>query len=89
MAMLIQSGENSRYTDLKDEPVDRLLSPIRGYEDQRLLPLTETIKPISGFFNDIQDYVFVALHNCQNPTDDLTQQESASIHLYTMHFHSG
>ncbi len=89
MAMSIQSGENSRYTDLNDEPVDRLLTPIRGYEDKLLLPLTETIKPISGFFNDIQDYVYVALHNCQNPADDLTQEESASIHLYTMQFHGG
>jgi hypothetical protein len=89
MAMSIQSGENSRYTDLIDEPVDRLLTPIRGYEDELLLPLTETVKPISGFFNDIQDYVYVALHNCQNPADDLTQQESASIHLYTMQFDGG
>jgi hypothetical protein len=29
------------------------------------------------------------LHNCQDPTDDLTQQESASIHLYTMQFDGG
>ena len=89
MAMSMQSGENSRFTDLYDEPVDRLLSPIKGYEDKPLLPLTETIKPISGFFNEIEDNVFVALHNCQNPADDLTQEESASIHLYTMQFHGG
>ncbi len=88
--MALQSvEEDSRYTDLNDEPVDRLLSPIRGYEDKPLLPLTEAVKTISGFFNEIQDYVFVALHNCQNPVDDLTQQESASIHLYTMQFHGG
>jgi hypothetical protein len=89
MAMAKQPGENSRFTDLIDEPVERLLSPIRGYEDKSLLPLTETIKPIAGFFDEIQDYVYVALHNCQNPPDDLTQQESASIHLYTMQFHGG
>jgi hypothetical protein len=88
MAMSTQSGENSRYTDLKDEPIDRLLSPIGGYEDKPLVSLAETVKPIATFFNDIQDYVYVALHNCQNPTDNLTQQESASIHLYTMQFHS-
>jgi hypothetical protein len=89
MAMAKQPSENSRFTDLIDEPVERLLSPIRGYEDKPLLPLTETVKPISGFFDEIQDYVYVALHNCLNPPDDLTQQESASIHLYTMQFHGG
>ena len=89
MAMQMQSRENSRFTDLRDEPVDRLLSPIRGYEDKPLVSLAETVKPISGFFNSIQDYVYVALHNCQNPTDGLTQEESAAIHLYTMQFDDG
>ena len=84
MAMAMQSDGKSRFADLCDEPVDHLLSPIRGYEDQPLLPLTETIIPVSAFFNDIQDYAFVALHNCRNPSEGLTQQESASIHLYTM-----
>jgi hypothetical protein len=89
MAMPIQSGEKSRVSDLSDEPVDRLLLPIRGYEDQPLLPLNETIKPISKLFNRIEDYVFIALHNSQNPVDGLDQQESASIHLYTMKFSGG
>jgi hypothetical protein len=79
----------SRFSDLCDEPVDHLLSPIKGYQDEPLLPLIETIKPISSFFNEIEDNVFVALHNCRNPGDDLNQQESASIHLYTMQFQGG
>lgn len=87
MAMAIESDENSRFTDVFDEPVDRLLSPIRGYEHKQLVPLAETVQPISGFFNNIEDYIYVATHNCQNPADDLTQDESASIHLYTMQFH--
>jgi hypothetical protein len=33
---------------------------------------------------DIKDNVYVALHNCQNSIDDLTQQESAAIHLYLL-----
>jgi hypothetical protein len=89
MAMAIQSCEKSRFSDLCDEPVDHLLAPIKGYQEEKLVPLIETIKPISAFFNEIEDNVFVALHNCQNPTDDLTQQESASIHLYTMQFSGG
>jgi hypothetical protein len=87
--MSIQFDERSRFTDLCDEPVDHLLSPIKGYQDQTLASLSESIEPISGFFNEIKDNVFIALHNCQNPADDLTQQESASIHLYTMEFHDG
>ncbi len=87
--MAVQSGEISRVSDLSDEPVDRLLVPIQGYEDQPLLPLYETIKPISKLFNRIDEYVFIALNNCQNPTDGLDQQESASIHLYTMQFSGG
>jgi hypothetical protein len=89
MATTIEFGEISRVSDLYDEPVNRLLLPIRGYEDQPLLPLNETIKPISKLFNRIEDYVFIALHNCRNPTDGLDQQESASIHLYTMQFSRG
>jgi hypothetical protein len=89
MATSIQSGEISRFTDLCDEPVDHLLSPIKGHQDQILVTLSGVIQPISPFFNEIEDNVFVALHNCQNPADDLTQQESASIHLYTMQFDGG
>jgi hypothetical protein len=85
----MESDEKSRNSDVCGEPVDRLLTPIRGYEDKPLVPLAKAIEPIANSFNDIQDYVYVALHNCQNPTDDQTQQESAAIHLYTMQFHGG
>ncbi len=87
--MAMESCETSRFTDIFDEPVDHLLSPIGGYEDKPLLPLIETVKPISGLFYEIEAHVFVASHNCQNPADGLTQDESASIHLYTMQFHGG
>ena len=89
MAAKKQSKANSRFTDLYDEPVGRLLSPIKGYQDQPLVSLAETIKPVSQFFNEIEDHIFVALHNCRQPADGLDQQESASIHLYTMEFDVG
>ena len=85
----METGENSRFTDLRDEPVDHLLSPIKGFQDKPLLQLAEAIKPVSAFFDDIQDNVYVALHNCRNPADGLSQEESASIHLYTMQFNGG
>ncbi|CAF1114206.1 unnamed protein product, partial [Rotaria sordida] len=89
MAKALQSGDKSRFTDLDNEPVDHLLSPIKGYQDKPLVSLTEAIEPVAGFFNEIEDNVFVALHNCQNPADGLSQQESASIHLYTMQLDGG
>ncbi|CAF5055849.1 unnamed protein product, partial [Rotaria socialis] len=76
-------------TDLNGEPMDHLLSPIKGYHDKPLVSLSEAIEPISGFFNEIEDNVYVAIHNCPNPTEGLTTDESASIHLYTMQFDGG
>ncbi|CAF1481807.1 unnamed protein product [Rotaria sordida] len=89
MAKAMQPGKNSRFTDLYNEPVDHLLSPIKGYQDKPLVTLTAAIEPVSSFFNEIEDNVMVALHNCQNSANGLNQEESASIHLYTMQFDGG
>jgi hypothetical protein len=48
MAMELESNVKSRVSDLFDEPVDRLLLPIQGYENEPLLTLNETIKPIAN-----------------------------------------
>ncbi|CAF2955739.1 unnamed protein product [Rotaria sp. Silwood2] len=89
MAKALTLSNRSRYTDVYDEPVDGLLAPIKGYQDKPLVSLAEAIEPVSGFFNEIEDNIQVALHNCQNPADGLDQEESASIHLYTMQFDGG
>ena len=78
--------QSSRYSDVSEEPVIRLLSPVKGYEAMPLVSLEEAIAPVSKFFDGIQDYVYVAKGNCKHPTDGLNQDESASIHLYTMQF---
>ncbi|CAF3021785.1 unnamed protein product, partial [Rotaria sp. Silwood2] len=80
---------NSRYTDVKEEPVDKLLTPINGYQNAPLLPLEEALSAVSHFFIDLEENVYIAKHNSQNPKDGLTQDESAAIHLYTMQFPSG
>ncbi|CAF1203588.1 unnamed protein product [Rotaria sordida] len=85
----MQFGNKSRFTDLENEPVDHLLPPIRGYQGQTLISLVEAIQPVSSFFVEIKDNVMIALQNSQNPADGLTQDESASIHLYTMQFDRG
>lgn len=60
--MSIQGSENSRFSDLSDEPIDHLLSPIEGYENLPLLSLSESVKPVAEFFNEIEDNVFVAFY---------------------------
>ncbi|CAF3801180.1 unnamed protein product [Rotaria sp. Silwood1] len=82
-------SKKSRFSDINNEPIDHLLTPISGSLDKPLVPLLEAVKPLSEFFNELENYVFVALHNCQSPVDGLTQQESAAIHLYTMQFDDG
>jgi len=87
----IASGHNlvhSRFIDLRDEPM-RLLHPIKGYENMPLVSLEAAVEPISHFFNSIDQYGWISKQNCENPEDGLTQDESASIHLYTMEFHPG
>ncbi|CAM2724887.1 unnamed protein product [Rotaria socialis] len=89
MAKAKQSGVRSRFTDLSGEPVDHMLAPIRGYQDKPLVSLSKAVEPVAGFFDEIEDHICVALNNCQNPAEELTQDESASIQLYTMQFDGG
>lgn len=77
---------NSRYTDIIDEPVTKLLALISGYEKYNLVSLEESIAPIASLFDDIEGNAWVAKQNCPKPVDGLTPDMSASIHLYTMQF---
>ncbi len=49
MSMSMEYGENCRFIDICEEPVDCLLSLIKGYEDKEVVSLTESVKPISIF----------------------------------------
>ncbi|CAF4677991.1 unnamed protein product [Rotaria sp. Silwood2] len=89
MAKKNQSNDKSRFTDVYDEPVDRLLSPIKGFHEKPLVSLAEAVETVSSFFNEIEGYIFVAMHNCQSPAEGVTHNESASIYLYTMVFDGG
>jgi len=37
-----------------------------------------------SLIDNLAQNIWISKHNSQNPEDDLTQDESASIHLYTM-----
>jgi hypothetical protein len=39
---------NSRYTDISDEPVTRLLSPVKGHEAVPLVPLEQALSSIAS-----------------------------------------
>ncbi|CAF1395919.1 unnamed protein product [Adineta steineri] len=73
-----------RVSDIAEEPLEMLM-PIRGYEKMPIVPLEEAVAPLISILPQIQDYVYVAKQRCKSvPPDGLTQDESASIMLYSM-----
>jgi len=70
-------------TDVAEEPHDFLL-PISGYEQMPLVRLETAIEKLIDLLPSIKLYAYVAKQRCQQPTDGLTQDESAAIMLYTM-----
>ena len=72
-----------RLTDYADEPHDFLL-PIDGYDEMPIVPLDIAVEPLLSLLPKVLTHVHIAKQNCKNPKDDLTQDESASIMLYSM-----
>ena len=73
----------SRFTDADKEP-DKTLTPIEGYEKKPLVSLKEAVASIDTPIHNINGMVWTAERNCDKPSDNLSSDESASIHLYTM-----
>jgi hypothetical protein len=72
-----------RFIDVDKEPTKTLL-PIEGYEKKPLVSLADAVAPIETPIHNLKTMVWSAERNCRNPSDGLTPDESASIHLYTM-----
>jgi len=74
----------SRIQDVLHES-HRILLPIEGYQNERLMTLEEAIEPLFHIFDRIslRSKVFIAKERCQESADGLLQDESASIILYT------
>lgn len=70
---------------ISQEP-KQFLKAIRGYEKEPSLPLELACEPLRTLFDEteLDEHIQIAKLNCKNPADGLTQDESASIHLYTM-----
>ena len=62
-----------------------MLLPISGYEEEPLLPLEEACKPLEKILDqELKQNIIIAKMNSKEPANQLSQDESASIHLYTM-----
>jgi hypothetical protein len=80
---------NERYLlGISDEP-KQLLQPIAGYAREPLLPLEEACEPLISIVPRLAAHLWVAKQNSKNPADELTQDESAAIRLYTMEWDAG
>jgi hypothetical protein len=72
-----------RFTDIAQEPLE-FLSPIGGYEEMPLVSLEEAVSKLVHLLPAVQSHAYVAKQRCKKPADGLSQDESASIMLYTM-----
>ncbi|CAF3036673.1 unnamed protein product [Rotaria sp. Silwood2] len=66
-----------------DEP-EACLLPLEDYQESDLVSLEEAIEPIKTLFRNLSRDVWIAKNACKEPTDGLSSDESAAIHLYTM-----
>ncbi|CAF0972901.1 unnamed protein product [Adineta ricciae] len=55
-----------------------------GYEKLPLSTLEEAVEPLKDIVGEVEQMVWTAKQNCQNPEDGLTVDESASISVFTM-----
>src|SRR4051812_48509272 len=69
--------------DVRQEP-NQMLKPIKGYENEELVSLEKACEPLKDLVNDLDENIWIAKRNSKYPENNLTQDESASIHLYTM-----
>ncbi|CAF1226704.1 unnamed protein product [Didymodactylos carnosus] len=79
----MEPGPRVRYVDIGDESVIHL-EPIGGYGNLPLVSLEMAVEPLKAMINKLPESVWIAKANCQHPRDNLTQDESAAIRLYTM-----
>ncbi|CAF3437199.1 unnamed protein product [Rotaria sp. Silwood1] len=67
-----------------------VLLPIEGYQNEPLVSLEQAVEPLVAIFDQetLQRNVWVAKNRCKKPADGLSQDESASIMLYTFEWNT-
>jgi hypothetical protein len=64
-------------------------SSIAGYEDLPLLPLDMSVEPLENIVSNVARNAWIAKERtAENQSDNLTEDESAAIQLYTMEWKS-
>ena len=78
-----------RIQDVSYEP-NRILLPIEGYQNKQLVSLEEAVEPLYALFDKkiLLANVWVAKKRCKDPTDGLSQDQSASIMLYSFEWNT-
>lgn len=71
-----------RFVDASEEP-RTLLQPIEGYQSLKLVTLEEAVEPLVELCPDVPRRAYIAKGNCNSSKEDLTEDEAASIFLYT------
>ncbi|CAF1075722.1 unnamed protein product [Rotaria sp. Silwood1] len=74
---------NTRLLDAAEERLNAL-APLRGYAAEQLVSLQEAVVKLRKLIDDVDSRVWTATNRSENPTDTLSQEESAAIVLYTM-----
>jgi hypothetical protein len=72
-----------RFSDLTAEP-RRMLPPIQGYENMPLVSLEEAVDPLTSLVPDVERMAWTVKQSHFVGEHDLTDDEEASILLYTM-----
>ncbi|CAF3456587.1 unnamed protein product [Rotaria socialis] len=83
MALSNQGSYAFKLSDIVEEP-ERMLPPIQGYEKMPLVSLEEAVKPLIDIVPEVERMVFTVMPNCQNSSDGLSTDESASIMIYSL-----
>ncbi|CAF3540530.1 unnamed protein product [Rotaria sp. Silwood1] len=73
----------ARSYDIFQEPLTPLI-PICIHDQKTSISLEKAIEPLISILPNLQTFVFIAKEKCEDPADGLTQDESASIMLYSM-----
>ena len=78
-----KSNHMHRFSDLPSEP-QRMLPPIQGYENMPLVSLEEAINPLISIISEVERMAGTVKQNNFEDEYGLTDDETASILLYTM-----
>lgn len=85
---MTQENIITRFIDADKEPT-KTLTPLEGYEKKPLVSLQEAVNSIETPIHNLKTMVWTAERNSESPSDGLTSDESASIHLYTLEWAEG